>query len=447
MKALLIELWERVRYSYWFVPGLMALAAIALAFGAVLFDTWLGAGWAESYPWLQPNSPEGARSILATIAGGMITVTGVSFSITVAAVVYAAGQYGPFLLTNFTHDRGNQVTLGALIGTFLYCVLVLRAVGGGEAGGSVPHAAVLLGMVLAVASVGFLIYFIHHVPESIHVSNLVASLGRRVIALIRQRFQRADGEEGKSDVEPPKALLDQIRREGEAVAASSGGYVQHIDWGSLVALGQNQDLVILLNCRAGDFMLEGEPLAWVSCEGDSELDEASLRQIRRAIVRGDQRTPTQDVRFLITQLVEIAARALSPGINDPFTAMNCMNWIAAGLAELNACALPARGRCDAEGQIRVVAEAIRIADFTEVGFAELRPYAAGDRTASLALMKVMARVAQSARLEDQRSCLAIQARMLLEEALPQTLHEADRLRLNTGYREVMARLYPEGECV
>jgi uncharacterized membrane protein len=180
MRAFIILNLNTLRSKYWLVPALMALGAIALAISVVAIDRILGAHWIESVPWLYANEPTGARSLLSTIAGSMITVAGVTFSITIAALATTASTFGPRLISNFMQDRGNQVTLGTFISTFLFCVLVLRTVRTGEDEQAVfvPHLAIIIALLFALASLGVLIYFIHHIPESINISNVLARLGR-----------------------------------------------------------------------------------------------------------------------------------------------------------------------------------------------------------------------------------------------------------------------------
>ena len=126
MKIEIRRFLDKLGASYWFVPSVMALLAVLLAVGMILLDTYEGSQWMDTVPWLYAARPSGARSLLSSIGGSMITVAGTVFSVTIAAVVYASGQYGPRLLTNFMKDRGNQFTLGTFIATYLYCLLILR---------------------------------------------------------------------------------------------------------------------------------------------------------------------------------------------------------------------------------------------------------------------------------------------------------------------------------
>ena len=193
MKARLLRLSNDLRESYWFLPSVMALAALLLALAMVYIDTHSGTAWMDRLPWLYAARPDGARSLLSSIGGSMIGVAGTTFSVTIAAVVYASGQYGPRLLSNFMSDRGNQVTLGTFIATFLYSMIVLRTIrspGETEAGAAafVPQLALLVAVLLVMCSIAVLIFFIHHVPMRIHINNVIERIGERLIKEIDTRF-------------------------------------------------------------------------------------------------------------------------------------------------------------------------------------------------------------------------------------------------------------------
>jgi uncharacterized membrane protein len=170
--------WDRLRESFWFLPALMTAAAIALSFGLTALDAEVEEGTYRRIEWLYLFGPEGARAILSAIAGSMITVAGLTFSITMLTLQLASSQFGPRLLRNFMSDRGNQIVLGTFIATFLYCLLVLRTVKGVEGSSFVPHIAVAAGIVLSIASLAVLIYFIHHTARSIRLETILANLAR-----------------------------------------------------------------------------------------------------------------------------------------------------------------------------------------------------------------------------------------------------------------------------
>lgn len=396
--ARLLAIWDRLRSSYWFIPSLMTVGALLLSFVTTTVDGRIGPEWIEAVGWLYGNQPDGARALLSTVAGSMIGVAGVTFSITIASVVYASGQYGPRLLTNFMQDTGNQVTLGTFIATYVYCLMVMRTVrAASEVTGAtafVPHIAVVTAVALALASIAVLIFFIHHVPESIHVSNVIAGIGKelqdKVETLFPQRIGRGEPADENEDVrtEIPEAFYE----EAEPARAAHAGYLLAVDSERLMDIAVKYDLLIRLKYRPGDFISEGESIALVWYAEAHESDEVASR-LHSAFAFGRSRTPMQDVRFLLDELVEIAARALSPGVNDPFTAITCMDWLGAALKALAERDTPGPRRYDERGALRIIAAPTGFPEFIEDAVGQLRPYAAADRNAALHMLRIIGEVA------------------------------------------------------
>ena len=441
-----LALWDGVRASYWFLPSLMTVAAGTLSFVLIGVDARVGPDWIAEVPFLFGNRPDGARSVLSTIAGSMIGVAGVTFSITIASVVYASGQYGPRLLTNFMDDRGNQITLGTFIATFLYCLLVLRTIrsaGDGDGLEFVPHIAILVGLGLAVASVGVLIYFIHHVPESIHVSNLIAGVGHDLGEKIGVLFPERVGEgattrEAERDDDALTEVPAGFYSDAVRIAADGDGYISGLDAEALLTLATENDLLVRIRHRPGDFVAAGDTLclAWPP---DRVSDEAAAG-IRTAFAWGRQRSARQDVRFLVNELVEIAARALSPGVNDPFTAISCLDWLGAALKDLSDRDFPSAQRYDSAGQLRVVAYPTTFEDFVGGVFGQLRPYLAADRNAALHALKTLGEVAGRVTDDSRRAALRHQADAIYEGAQKALVLEADRASVRQRHHEVIRLL-------
>ena len=454
MKARLLAYWDDLASSYWFIPSVMTLGAIALSFGLTQLDAFVGGDWIESTSWIYANKPAGARTLLSTVAGSMIGVAGVSFSITVASVVYASGQYGPRLLTNFMSDRGNQITLGTFIATYIYCLLVLRTIRASDevpsvgalpedfAVAFVPHIAVLAAVGLALASIAVFIYFIHHIPHSIHVSNVIAEVGEELQSKIETLFpgrigEGAPGEDALESDEVRTKMPENFYDAAEAIKADGSGYIQGIDGAALLNLASEQDLLLVVSHRPGDFVSPGDPLvlAWPV----SRLREDTRGRLRLAFAWGRQRTARQDMRFLINELVEIAARALSPGVNDPFTAMGCLDWLGGALKCLAERDIPSANRYDEDGALRVVAEPTLYKEFIEHVFAQLRPYLAADRNAALHALEVIGQLARGVSDDDRRAALREEADALLQGTEAVLSVEADRQAIRTRHR-VVARL-------
>jgi uncharacterized membrane protein len=419
MRAQLAKYWHAVRASYWFVPGLMAVGAIVLSLVTTLIDQRFGIEVIRDLDWISFNTPAGARSLLSTIAGSMITVAGVTFSITIAAVAYAASQLGPRLLGNFMRDTSNQVTLGTFIATFVYCLLILRTVHGGGDGNTavdafVPHVGVMLALILTLASLGVLIYFFHHTPVSIQASEVVAQIGEELNHKVAALFPDQLGAAPPEGAEDAGAAAAYPAGGGTVVRARTSGYITHIDSNSLFGLARTHDLVLRLVRRPGDFVSSGEPLAFV--HGDGADADVPQGRIALAFALDRKRTQAQDLLFIVQQLVEVAARALSPGINDPYTATSCMDWLGSALINLGCRAMPDPYRYDDDGGLRIIAPNVTYADVAAAVFDDLRPYAAGDRNAALHLMGVIERIFEGVEHPIHRAVLLHHAAAVKEAA-------------------------------
>ncbi len=436
MRERLFSLWEGLRSSYWFLPGTMALGAVGLAFAVVTLDQRAGDGWIADVPWLFANRPDGARALLSTIAGSMITVAGVTFSVTIAAVAYVTSQFGPRILNTFMRDTGNQVTLGTFIATFIYCLLVLRTIQSpAESGGAafVPQIAVLTGFAMALVSVAVLIFFIHHVPLSIHASHVVSQIGSDFVGKVDHVFPEPvasdDREDGRG---PPPARPDDFEAASVVIRARHPGYVQYVDQDRLVDMALERDLLVEVRVRPGVFVRDGIPLARVypGERVDEELEDA----IRGTVHLGQRRTQTQDVVFLANELVEVAGRALSPGINDPFTAMTCLDWLGAGLSRMSRRPAPRPFRRDREGRVRVMVPLTDFAVLADEAFGRLRPYVEHDRNAALHMMEVLEQVAETVERSEDRRVVLSHADALLRGTERRLEDEADREAVRRFHR-------------
>ncbi len=341
--------------------------------------------------------------MLSTIAGSTITVAGVVFSITLAAVTYASGQFGPRLLGNFMRDRGNQATLGIFVGTYLYCLVVLRTIRSAQEANAdanglvrsafVPHLAMFGALALAVASTAVLIYFVHHVTSGIHINNFIARVGGDLIVGIR-RQERA-GRENPKKLEPPTLFALSHRFD-----ATNTGYIEAIDYDLLIKIASRNDLVLRPTRRAGDFVAEGWAL--LEAYSDETIGDEIREECVAAVSIGRQRTAQHDLQFGIDELVEIAARALSPGINDPFTAIACLDWLGAALGELASCPPPPTALTDDHGTARVVVRLQDFEDYLSAAFGQLRHYLVADPIARARAPHTLAGLASHVGDERQR---------------------------------------------
>jgi uncharacterized membrane protein len=400
------HLWERIRDSLWFLPAALTVAAAVLAPAMVLVDQrWLSPAQMGELWWVFGGSPEGARGVLVAIAGSLITVTGVVFSITIVALQLASSQFTPRVLQNFTGDRGNQVVLGVFVGTFTYTLLVLRTVRSAVddgAAGFVPAAGVTLAVLLALVSIGCLIFYIHHVSTWIEASTIVDRVANETMHVIEKRFpapEEAEGDGGAGDEDPPPPPGAPA-----TVASRRTGYLQLVELDDLVELADREGLVIRVDAAVGDFVLAGQPLASVwpdageaSAEdesaGDAPAEDGTADAVRSAFNFGHRRTLPHDAELGFLQLSDIAVKALSPGINDPTTAMMALDRA----AEL-VVALAGRRRIESlpgeDGTLRLLVPSLHFERVVDVAFSQARRY--GGRDAAL-LVHLIGLVHQIAR--------------------------------------------------
>lgn len=425
-----------LRTSYWFVPTLMAGGTILFWMAVQRVDLWLEDEQVQSLGWIYTGGPEGAREMLGVVAGSMITVTGVTFSITIVALALASQQFGPFLLRNFMRDTGNQIVLGTFISTFVFCLLTLRVVRGFEDISYVPHLSVTVAILLALFSIGVLIYFIHHVSVSIQASNIIYVVSQDLQRSIERLFPEsiatgADAETAGSQ----RKLPEEFDSEAKPVTSTGYGYITALDDQLLLNEAMERDVVVRLLKRPGDFVGKGDTVALVW--PGSSVNEEVERAVNESLLLGSQRTATQDVLFVCDQLVEIAVRALSPGINDPFTANICIDHLGQGLSRMAGRALPSPYRVAGDGVMRLVAHPVDFNDMAETVLVQIRHYGSSNPAVLLRLLQAVVTVAPHLRREEDRETLLRHVRLILQ-AGEQNLRGKDELE---SVREGYARAF------
>ena len=433
MKTKLLNYWEIVHSSYWFLPALMTGLAIGLSFLTVALDHLAVSERPELLVWVYTGGADGVRTLLSTLAGSMITMASVTFSITIVALSLASSQFGPRLLVNFMRDTGNQVVLGTFIATFIYSLLVLRTVRSVGENTFVPHISVTVAVLLALVSLGLFIYFIHHVSVSIQAQNVIASVERELNRAIERLFP-----EKKSDLAFEYELRheddvpDNFDQDAQPVTAMHSGYLQSIDNEGLMKLTIEHDLLLRLEYRPGNFIASGNNL--VKVWPNERFEEGLSEKINDTFIFGAQRLRLQDVEFEIDQLVEIALRALSPGINDPFTAMACIDRLGVALAHLAERQIPSGYRYDDKNKLRLMADAVTFEGLVETAFNQIRQFCRSSPAVTIRLLETIAVIAAHAGTQAEREALRQQAKMIKQgsdEAIPE---EHDRQDVEERYQ-------------
>lgn len=449
MKVWIVYIWDKTRSSFWFAPTVMAVAAVLLAATIPQLDQSFQLERSEQFGWLTTTVPA-ARTMLSSLAAAMVTVVSVVFSITMVTLSLTTQQFGPRLLRRFMQNRVTQFSLGAFLATSLYSLLMLRWLDEAAESAFVPHLGIAVAVLMAMSSFGTLIWFIHDTSVSIQAQNVVKSVADDLDAAIVRLFPEELGESppesgGRDDLQQQ---LDRLGDGFEVVPAGADGYVEAVDEGVLLSTAQRHNVVLELLARPGTFLVKGQPLAhvWCGAHSDGSRDSGSQPEedlgdrLRSAFIVGNRRTPRQDLECAVNELVEIAVRALSPGINDPFTAMGSIDWLGTTLTRLAQRKVPAPLRYDESGQLRVIAPTSRFPEVLAAAFNMIRQYGQGSPSVAIRMMETLAVVAAAVRRTGDRSAVRHHADMLARAARAQWSEPSDLADLEERYRRVVDAL-------
>ena len=433
MKLNLSAFWNSLRSSFWFLPAVMVLVTAVLSVVIVRLDQVLPFEYENALIWFRRTSPEGARSLLSTVAGSMISVAGVTFSITIVALAQTSSQYGPRLLNNFIRDRGNQIVLGTFVSNFVYCLLILRTIRSVDDASFVPQVSVTFAILLTILSVGVLIYFIHHISTSLQAEHIISDIGQELDTAIKQLV----GDEKSSrayerELRDKSDIPDDFDANAQKVSSNRSGYLQRVDYNHLRNIAIEHDLLLRLLTHAGEFVVKEDDIlaVWPAQEISEDLHNA----LDDAFAIGLQRIHGQDVELAIHELVEIAVRALSTGINDPFTAVSVINQLTTSLAELAERTIPGGFHYDEDGKLRVIEEAVTFSDLIESAFDQIRQYGRSNVEVMIRLMEALTIIAARAHKPGQKEALETQAEMIMRACADTIPEPNDRDDIQERYQ-------------
>ncbi len=427
---------ERLKTSYWFIPTIMLAGTAVLAFVSLEADSHLGSNWGSG--WLYQGGPQGAREVLSVTAQSMITVAGVIFSIMIVALSLASQQLGPRLLRSFMRDRGTQITLGTFVSTFLYNLVVLRTIHVTDSGPQVPNISVSIGVLTALVSLGVLIYFIHHLSVLIQATSVITAVGHDLFDSINELYpKRISDSEREAHQEAPD-VPDAFDRDSCSIDSVKTGHVQAVDEDQLIEIATQHDLVVRAETRPGRFVCVGTPLllAWPA----NRISEQAITDLRDTFMIGSRQTLEQDTEFAVRQLVEVAVRAISPGINDPFTAMTAIDWLGAALTQLAQRSIPSPYRRDERGQLRLIASPTTFVSITNASFDLIRQYGRGHVAVTIRLLETIKIVAPRLLREEDRQVLLKQAIMIERGSHDAVPEESDRKDIRDSYDATLRAL-------
>jgi uncharacterized membrane protein len=423
---------EAIRTNLWLVPAIEVIAAVGLYLITHAIDLSAYHGNLSLPSWTRFGTADADRLILTTMAGAVITVVGVVFSIMIVTLTLASTQFGPRMLRNFIRDRGTQLTLGTFVATFVYATLVLISIGGTH-GRFVPHLSITTAVALVGVSMGVLIFFIHHIAISIQLPRVIHTIARDLSRAIDAESTAVGArKEAGASVEE---LLARMSEDGGTVGAPSSGYLQFIQHQTLVRLATEKDAVIRLVQRPGHFVVRGQPMATV---WPPQATDAVSAALRRAHITGANRTLAQDLPFAVDQLVEIAIRALSSAVNDTFTAMTCIDWLGESLCKVSARWHPVRVHRDSHGYVRVITAHIGYARLVARAHEKIRQAGRGMPAVLIRQLESLSKIVEYTQTAEQRELLLAEAQMIYVAAQESVSEPADLDDVKREYNEVLS---------
>ena len=425
------QLWIKLRASLWLVPGLILGFSVALAFVLIEVDTRVSRDWLMDFPTLFGLGADGSRGMLTAIGGSMLTVAALTFSLTLAALAQASSQFTPRILRTFMSDRLNQFVLGYFVSVFAYCLIVLRTIRSGDTEARfIPSLAVIFGLVLALGGIVVLIYFIHHIADSLQVTSIINNITEETYGSIKRVFPEKVGKAAPEE----KTAEGKRLKESEKwlkVPALESGYIQSVNQEGLVTFAVENNLVLKMRYGIGEFIVKDAALASVLPDSDKEieLDKQFINEINDFYSISNYRTIEQDVSFGIQQIVDIALKALSPGVNDTTTAVNCIHYLGAIVGRIAERDFPGKVRV-CQGAIRVLVKAPDFRDFVESAFDQIRISGKGNQTVFETMLTSFGFIAEKEQNEENLSVLRRQVDLIAEFA-EQTL-ETDYEKLKVA---------------
>jgi uncharacterized membrane protein len=440
--------WDGMKVSFWFTPVIMAIAAVLLAWLMYWVDGLVPNAALKDSRVVLAGTPGELRTALLSMAGTVLATAGVVFTLLTLPLSTVASQYGSRLLRVFLADRTTQFVLGAFVGTFVYCLAAALSIAPAGSGQEAPQLIATVGVYLMLATFGTLILLVQHISTMLQAPNIAAAAGAELLNVVRASAEDvtgSDSADGGFETEPTAdsqgipAMLTETT--GYPVRAGSPGYIQYVDPQIVLTLARKENLVIHLLRRPGHYVQSGAVVAllWPAARVDEHLET----QFRRAIQVGNGRTPSQDVEYAVNQLTEMAVRAMSPAINDPFTAMTCLDHIGDGLVAFIRQGGNNSQYYDRDGRLLLVLEPVTFGDLLSAAFDMLRHASCSNASVLLHMLKVIEIISHEAKARETREQLLRHVSLIQAECQVGNLIEADRQSIHRSVESLRTRLMGE----
>jgi uncharacterized membrane protein len=428
----ILNFWRGIRYSLWFIPASIVGFALLLSLGAIEADATISSDLLARWPRIFGASADGARSVLQVVASAMITVAGLTFSITILVLSLGASQYTPRIIRTFMGNRPTQIVLGVFVGIFVYCLIVLRSIRGGEEA-FIPSIAVTIAILLALVGVGFLVYFIHHVASSIQASAIASSVAEDTIRMIDVVYPDLlkDDPEGTGYL-PSHETLDVS---WYPLGAAKTGYIQTVNIDVLISYAQQHSVVVRMDKPIGAFVIQGLPIASITAPPHKD----AIDQLCEAYSINHYRTVDKDIGVGIRQLVDIALRAMSPAMNDTTTAILCIDFLTAIMVKL-ATRRIVPNHCYHNGALKVITTGTSFEKFLHEAYEQIRENAQTSTAIYLRLLHVLETLSGVTKDPSRRKQIASQVQHIASYAR-RNLPTADQLeRVEKAHLQAISAL-------
>lgn len=422
------NIYYKLRSGYWFIPLVLTFGALLTVFITTSIDARLTGGPLAGVSLALINDVDTARQVVSTAGGAIVTLAGTIFSLTLVALVLASQQYGPRILEAFLRDSANQFVLGFYIAAFGYNIAILSTI----RPDNIPRLSIVTGVIVTFVCLILLIYYINHIIKSIRAETIIGNISHDIDSLVRDLYPCHIGDEPPAHFVKPN-FEDAVIT---VVGAWKSGYFQNVDGPALVALVEHYNAVIRIESHPGEFVLVGTPL--ITILEPSPVPDGFIDQMKTMIDIDSARTVEQDVKFLFDKLVETSVRSMSPAINDPVTAMMCLDRLAEGILALNRREMPSCYRMDEAGALRViVTHPVSVAWMIHIAFDQPRRYARTDLAVQLHMLRLIGDLASQIRAPDEHQTLYHHAELIIEQAMGSGHFVPDEIsRLQIRFKEV-----------
>lgn len=438
MKVWIKNLWSHIRTSFWFVPSLMVLGAGGLSFASIYLDKYLNDSKVLPAWMIYHGSLPGARTILSTIAGSMITVAGVTFSITIVALTLTSSQLGPRLLRNFIRDRKNQIVLGTFIATYIYCLGALWNFRGSSDIDSITSISITFAMILAMASVGVLIFFIHHISVSIQADQVIALVFTDLEKTFKKKFSgENDSFQRKASIEKEHEDYKHNNKQYD-LALEQSGYIKDVDIGKVFNFAKKNSAVVAMKHRSGDYIVPDSKVLAIYTK--QELDKEKIILLKECFILGNVRATDKDIEFAFNQIVEIAIRALSPGINDPFTAITCIDRLSTALLLYIDKANEMPYIYDKDNNLRVIEDLVNFRDIVDASFNQIRQASSAKPAVLMRILERLKDLSLKAEKKAHKDVLTEHAGMIKNTAYASVKEKRDLRDIDRRYNNLLESL-------